>query len=202
MILPHGQPECIQVFYRINEPHADLYVLDEHNALWHQRLPYFDEPSLLLPLQRFFQSLVYRRGALLPLDNPLEPLAMETLYYQILPLGQSRARRIEPRSAPVTPVDKPFYDVQAIIEEAAPGQVSVTLYCNQREFSELEYGEQLFVVVAQQILQQRSEGPRYRFYITDLDLSGLPGDARRQSILFLRYKADLEKSLNSAMDVA
>ncbi|MDB5979810.1 MAG: CyaA protein [Pseudomonas sp.] len=202
LILPHGQPECLQVFYRISEPHADLYVLDEHNALWHQRLPYHDETSLLLPLQRFFQSLVYRRGALLPLDNPLEPSALETLYYQITPNGPGRARRIEPRAAPATPVDKPFYDVQAIIEEAAPGQVSVTLYCNHREFSELEYGEQLFTVVAQQILQQRSEPQRYRCYITDLDLSGLLGDARGQSILFLRYKADLEKKLNNAMDLA
>ncbi|MGV8919359.1 MAG: class I adenylate cyclase [Pseudomonas sp.] len=200
LILPHGQPECIQVFYRLNELHADLYVLDEHNALWHQRLPYHDEASLLLPLQRFFQSLVYRRGALLPMDNPLEPTVLETLYYQVLPSGQSRARRIEPRAAPVAPVNKPFYDVQAIIEEAAPGHVSVTLYCNHREFSELEYGEQLFSVVAKQILEQRNEAQRYRCYITDLDLSGLPGDARGQSILFLRYKADLEKALNSAMD--
>ncbi|WP_397450546.1 class I adenylate cyclase [Pseudomonas sp. NA-150] len=200
LILPHGQPECIQVFYRLSELHADIYVLDEHNALWHQRLPYHDETSLLLPLQRFFQSLVYRRGALLPLDNPLQPVALETLYYQVLPNGPSRARRIEARAAPATPVDKPFYDVQAIIEQAAPGQVSVTLYCNHREFSELEYGEQLFTVVAKQILEQRSEAQRYRCYITDLDLSGLLGDARGQSILFLRYKADLEKALNSAMD--
>lgn len=200
MILPHGQPECIQVFYRISESHADVYVLDEYNALWHQRLPYFDEPSLLMPLQRFFQSLVFRRGALLSLDNPLLPLALETLYYQLMPSGPGRARRIEPRLAPATPADKPFYEVQAIIEEATQGQVSVTLYCNQREFSELEYGKQLFAVVAEQILRQRSEGERYRCYITDLDLSGLLGDTRGQSILFLRYKADLERSLNSAMD--
>jgi adenylate cyclase class 1 len=202
LILPHGQPECIQVFYRINEPHADLYVLDEHNALWHQRVPYHDESSLLVPLQRFFQSLVYRRGALLPLDNPLEPSALETLYYQVLPNGAGRARRIEPRVTPASPLEKPFYDVQAIIEAAAPGQVSVTLYCNHQEFSELEYGEQLFAVVAQQILEQRSEIQRYRCYITDLDLSGLLGDVRGQSILFLRYKADLERALNNAMGQA
>ncbi|MDY7567083.1 class I adenylate cyclase [Pseudomonas sp. RTC3] len=202
LILPHGQPECIQVFYRINEPHADLYVLDEHNALWHKRLPYHDESSLLVPLQRFFQSLVYRRGALLPLDNPLKPSSLETLYYQVLPTGAGRARRVEPRVTPAIPLEKPFYDVQAIIDEAAPGQVNVTLYCNHREFSELEYGEQLFAVVAQQILEQRSETERYRCYITDLDLSGLLGDVCGQSILFLRYKADLERALNSAMDAA
>jgi adenylate cyclase class 1 len=198
LILPHGQPECIQVFYRVNEPDADLYVLDEHNALWHQRLPYHDEQSLLLPLQRFLQALVYRRGAMLPLENPREPISLETLYYKILPSGPGRARRIEPRPVP-TAADKPFYDVQAIVEEASPGQISVTLYCNDQEVSELEYGDQLFDVVAQQILEQRHEPQRYRCYITDLDLSGLLGDTHGQSILFLRYKADLEKSLNEAM---
>ncbi len=96
LILPFGQPECIQVFYRINEPDADLYVLDEHNSLWHQRVPYHDEHSLLMPLQRFFHSLVYRRGASLPLDNPFEPVLLETLYYQVLPSGAAVARRIAP----------------------------------------------------------------------------------------------------------
>ncbi|WP_372438997.1 hypothetical protein, partial [Pandoraea sputorum] len=87
LIMPYGQPECLQVFYRVIDRYADLYVLDEHNALWHQRLPWHDEQSLLMPLQRFFHSLIYRRGASLPLDNPHEPVSLEVLYYQILPSG-------------------------------------------------------------------------------------------------------------------
>ncbi|WP_296260824.1 MULTISPECIES: class I adenylate cyclase [unclassified Pseudomonas] len=202
LIIPYGQPECIQVFYRISEPHADLYVLDEHNALWHHHLPYHDESSLLMPMQRFLQSLMYRRGALLPLDNPLDPQALDTLYYRVTPDGAARARRIEQRLGPVMPTDKPFYDVQAIVEEASPGQVSVTLYCDGREFSELELGEQLYSVVARQLLDQRSEPRCYRCYITDLDLSGILADRRGQTILFLRYKAELEKALNEALDEA
>ena len=58
------------------------------------------------------------------------------------------------------------------------------------------------LVVARKILDQRSEPQRYRCYITDLDLSGILGDTRGQTILFLRYKAELEKSLNEAMDEA
>ncbi|WP_122667286.1 class I adenylate cyclase [Pseudomonas viridiflava] len=198
LILPHGQPECVQVFYRINETEADLYALDEHNALWHQRVPYHDELSLLQPLQRFFHALVYRRSAMLPVDNSSAPAFLETLYYQVLPSGAGRARRIEPRSAP-TAASKPFYDVQAIVEEASPGQVNVTLYCDNTEFSELEHGDQLFSVVARQILERRTEPEHYRCYITDLDLSGLLDDARGQTILYLRYKAQLEKSLNDAI---
>ncbi|VVO98953.1 class I adenylate cyclase [Pseudomonas fluorescens] len=199
LILPMGQPECIQVFYRIFEDQADLYVLDELNALWQQRLPYHDEHSLLVPLQRFLQSIQYRRDALLPMDAA-QPLSLDTLYYQLLPSGPGRARRVEARPAPQTPVNKPFYDVQAIIGKAAPDKVQVTLYCNQREFSELEHGDQLFSVVAQEIVEQRRETERYRCYITDLDLSGLLGDSQSSSNLYLRYKADLERSLNEALE--
>jgi adenylate cyclase class 1 len=200
LLLPMGLPDCVQVFYRINEGVAELYVLDEFNALWQQRLPFHDEQSLLVPLQRFLQSIIYRRDALLPLD-PQQPLcAVQILYYQLLPSGSGRARRAEPRPAPQTPANKPFYDVQAIIGKAAPGQVGITLYCNQREFSELEFGDQLFAVVAQQIVGQRREAERYRCYITDLDLSGLLGDVQSPSNLYLRYKADLELALNEALN--
>ncbi|MGE8190188.1 class I adenylate cyclase [Pseudomonas sp. NPDC086278] len=201
LILPMGQPECIQVFYRINDDQADLYVLDEFNALWQQRLPYHDEQSLLVPLQRFLQSIQYRRDASLPM-NAAQPLSLDTLYYQLLPSGPGRARRVEARSAPQTPVNKPFYDVQAIVGKAAPGKVQVTLYCNQREFSELEHGDQLFSVVAQEIVEQRRDAERYRCYITDLDLSGLIGDGQSSSNLYLRYKADLERALNEALEQA
>ncbi|CAI8884738.1 class I adenylate cyclase [Pseudomonas sp. IT-P294] len=199
LLLPMGQPECIQVFYRVYEQQADVYVLDEFNALWQQRLPYHDEQSLLVPLQRFLQSIQYRRDALLPM-NSTQPLSLDTLYYQLLPSGLGRARRVEARPVPQTPINKPFYDVQAIVGKAAPGQVQVTLYCNQREFSELEYGDQLFSVVAQEIVEQRREIERYRCYITDLDLSGLIGDGHGSSNLYLRYKADLERALNEALE--
>ncbi|MBI6601339.1 MULTISPECIES: class I adenylate cyclase [Pseudomonas] len=199
LLLPMGMAACVQVFYRVNEDFAELYVLDEFNSLWQQRLPFHDEQSLLVPLQRFLQSIIYRRDALSPLD-PQQPMsAVQTLYYQLLPSGSGRARGVEPRPAPLTPANKPFYDVQAIIGKAAPGQVSITLYCNQREFSELEFGDQLFTVVAQEIVGQRREPERYRCYITDLDLSGLLGDVQSPSNLYLRYKAELERSLNEAL---
>ncbi len=199
LLLPMGTADCVQVFYRVNEDFAELYVLDEFNALWQQRLPFHDEQSLLAPLQRFLQSIIYRRDALSPLDTQQPLGAVQTLYYQLLPTGSGRARGIEPRPAPHNPTNKPFYDVQAIIGKAAHGKVGITLYCNQREFSELEFGDQLFAVVAQEIVGQRRETERYRCYITDLDLSGLLGDVQSPSNLYLRYKAELELSLNEAL---
>ncbi|WP_068825127.1 class I adenylate cyclase [Pseudomonas sp. BMS12] len=202
LILPQGRPDCIQVFYRVNEDSAELSVLDEHNALWRQRLPFRDEQSLLTPLQRFLQSLLYRRNALLPLDSPLPPAALEVLYYEILPPGQQRARQLERRVPPQAPASHAFYDVQAIVEPADGGRVHITLYCNHREFSELEYGAELFSAVARHILAQRRGAERYPCYITDLDLSRILGEGHAQSIHYLRYKAELEGALNGALQKA
>ncbi|NVL22907.1 adenylate cyclase, partial [Pseudomonas syringae pv. actinidiae] len=133
--------------------------------------------------------------------DPSEPVSLETLYYQILPYGPGHARRVEHRLAP-TATDRSFYDVQAIIEETSPGQLNATLYCDNTEFSELEYGDQLYAAVARQILGKRLEPQRYRCYITDLDLSGLLDGKHGQSMLFLRHKAELETLLNEAMEQA
>ena len=198
LILPMGQPACIQVFYRIHEDQADLYVLDEFNALWQQRLPYHDEQSLLVPLQRFLQSIQFRREASLPMSGT-PPASLEIQYYKLLPSGPARARRVESRPAPETPLNQPFYDVQAIVGQSGAARMQVTLYCNQREFSELEHGDQLFSVVAREIIEQRREAERYRCYITDLDLSGLAGDDQSSSNVYLGYKADLERALNEAL---
>jgi len=204
LILPEGRPACIQVFYRHNETsgEAELTVLDEHNALWRQRMPFRDEQSLLTPLQRFLQSLLYRRNALLPLDNSPSVAALEILYYQVLPSPPLRAQRLERRPAPQAAVSHPFYDVQAIVEPADGQRVHVTLYCNHREFSELEYAGDLFAAVAQHILAQRSGGERYPCYITDLDLSAVLGEGQAQTVHYLRYKARLEQALNIALQKA
>lgn len=202
LILPLGRPDCIQVFYRLDGQQAELSVLDEHNALWRQRLPFRDEHSLLIPLQRFLQSVLYRRNALLPLDAPQPPAALEVFYYEILPALPHKARHLERRAPPQAPVSHPFYDVQAIVEPAEQGRVHVTLYCNHREFSELEYAADLFAAVARHILAQRRASERYPCYITDLDLSGILGDGQAQTIHYLRYKSELETALNNALQNA
>lgn len=202
LILPLGRPGCIQVFYRQDGETAELTVLDEHNAVWRQRLPFRDPQSLLTPLQRFLQSVLYRRNALLPLDQPAPQSGLEVLYYEVLPSPPLRAQQVERRVAPQSPVSHPFYDVQAIVEPLDANRVHITLYCNHREFSELEYGGELFAAVARHILAQRSTAERYPCYITDLDLSRVLGEGHAQTVHYLRYKAELERELNRALGLA
>lgn len=174
-------------------------MLDEYNALWQQRLPLHDEAHLLLPLQRFLRSVVMRRDARLPMDT-LRPASLDIHYAQLLPSGPGKARSSEPRPVPFEGNDQPYYEVQAIIQAGVAGAAHVTLYCDQQEFSELEHGEQLYAVVASQIIGQRRGDRHYRCYITDLDLSELLDDQLGSTQLYLRYKRELEQALNEGLE--
>ena len=200
LLLPHAQPECIQVFYRPRGAMVDLYVLDEHNALWQQRAPLHDD-SLLIHLQRFFEATLRRRGALVAPGTLRNTAGHDILFYRIEAQPTARAARLQPSPAPSTPPGKTFYEVRAIIgRNNQTNLVQVTLYCNGLEFSQREHGDQLFARVAQEILCQRREGQRYPCYITDVDLSGLLGKEIASTNLHLRYKSELERSLNRAME--
>lgn len=197
LILGNARAHCLQVFYRIHGSLAEVTVLDEFNALWRQQQPFRDEQSLLTPLLRFLQSVSYRRTTQLPFEES-RLAAMDILFYRLsAPAGGML--ELERRPAPQEDASDPFYDIQAIVEPSERGRSLVTLYCNHQEFSSLEYGAELFAAVAHYILAQRRGGERYPCYLTDLDLSGLHGTGRAQTVQHLRYKADLEDALNQAL---
>ncbi|WP_339488912.1 class I adenylate cyclase [Pseudomonas sp. EL_65y_Pfl2_R95] len=200
LILPAAVADCIQVFYRIvgNGTEAELSVLDERNALWRQRTPFTDEHCLLNPMQRFMQSLLYRRNAQLAMATQLHTLR----YYQLLPDAPGSAKSLIACEAPQSPINHPFYDVQAIITPAGGKRVHVTLYCNHQEFSQLQYAGDLYAAVAQHILAHRRDGERYPCYITDVDLSAIVAEDKVQTLHYLRYKTTLEAALNMALQNA
>ncbi|WP_426150711.1 class I adenylate cyclase [Pseudomonas sp. DC3000-4b1] len=195
LILPYGHPDCVQVFYSRQGNEATLYVLDEYNGLWRYKLPYHNEASLLSPLHRFLQSVAYRREARLAMDGP--PM-LGPLYYRVNSQpGQPRS--VERRTPPQGDQDVHSLAVQAILKKRTEGPPQVTLFCNEREFSDLEYGDRLYTEVARAIVGQRRDSTGYRCYITDLDLSGLGGEQNLASSVYLRYKATLEEALNAAL---
>ncbi|MBB3102960.1 class I adenylate cyclase [Azomonas macrocytogenes] len=199
-ILGHGRAGHLQVFYRIEGKQAQISVLDEYNTLWRQRLPFRDEHSLLTPLWRFLQSLLFRRAAQLPLDMDNSADELDLVCYEVVRNGSEHTVRLERRDPPALGLDDGFYDVQAIVEPGEDSQDQVTLYCNQSEFSQLEYGDKLYAAVAQHILARRRQAERYPCYLTDLDISALQNEYRVQTVQYLHYKSRLEDSLNAALE--
>ena len=97
---------------------------------------------------------------------------------------------------------KDHHNVQAIAQTATFGDVFYTVYCDNQEFSQLEYGDALFAAIAGYIASLRRSKEQYPCYITDLDLSQLDlQGAQLQTVQFLQHKEKLEKAINQALKI-
>jgi adenylate cyclase class 1 len=80
-----------------------------------------------------------------------------------------------------------------------------TIFCDEQEFSALNYGENLFSAVADYIVRRRQRGERYPCYITELDLSLCQNILAQQTGVqlghYLQIKAELENKLNAALNL-
>jgi adenylate cyclase class 1 len=87
-----------------------------------------------------------------------------------------------------------------IAGETTTTGIHYTIYCNEVEFSSLDYGNQLFLEVYQHILQNRISKQDYPIYISDIDmpLSAFHIDRleQLQTIHYLSYKQKIEAKLN------
>ncbi|MFC3608162.1 class I adenylate cyclase [Stutzerimonas tarimensis] len=191
LILTQGKPGRLQLFYRVEDEEAELTVLDERNTLWRQRQAFRDVQTLLTPLWRFLQAVLFRRAAHLPLQRGAE---LEISLHELVASGSGGALRLESRQPPRSGPEDAFYEVQAIIEPGDGDRSQVTLYCNGREFSSLEYGDALYSEVARDILGRRRHAERYPCYLTDLSAGEAP-----HTVQSLRHKVRLEVALNQAL---
>lgn len=195
-ILPVGRVDAIQVFYRVQGAQAHIYVLDERNGFWQHTQDFIDQQTLLMPLQRFLNSLLYRQATTESFVEQQPYMAtLAVNYHRIYPDGQDSPQRIERCRLVDNEREHTFHAVQAIYEEEG----HLSLFCNHQEFSELEYGARLYQYVARYILGMRRTTERYPCYITDIDLSKVQASNSVQSMHFLQRKTVLEKRLNEAL---
>ncbi|MFC3152555.1 class I adenylate cyclase [Litoribrevibacter euphylliae] len=197
------QKDHIQVFYEL-EPaitRAKIYIVDECGSLLFYTTPFNNPESLLNPLMRFLRSVLFRQQTQLTL-NESQLLSRNIHFWEIIRTQQQSFQLRPVDIAPSNRMDD-FFNVQAIGDGSTEARLKFTLYCNQEEFSELEYGDQLYTEVAKYILSIRKNKERYPCYLTDLELAKSdstpfpPGSL--QTIHYLRQKSRLEKRLNHAL---
>ncbi len=199
-IFSTGRTESIQVFLQMLDGlQAEVHLFDERGSLYRYRAPCTSLTGALLPLDRFLRSVRYRLSA----DTLHSNLCEEILYYELRAGQVSGEWSLRTLAVPPDSENAEHHAVQVIVEAGEGGRPSYSVFCNHQEFSSLEYGDQLFQIVASHILSQRSSGERYPCYITDLDLGNLPVNdqqASHQTIHYLRYKHHLERLLQEALD--
>lgn len=195
-----GAPGRVQVFYLRQDNSTDIYVQDENGSLFYTNKQHADEETLLNPVRLFLQNIQYRRAAL----NRQDMLAQQKIAYYEIKAGSRGEFSTERKPALETVEAKAWHQVQAIAQAGTFGGVNYTVYCDDREFSQLEYGEALFAAVAGHIASLRRHKENYPIYITDLDLSqlALAGTANLQTVQYLQHKEKLETAINQALKPA
>lgn len=197
------QADSIQVFYqRRNQQHAQVFVADEHGSIYSFDSPFHDEVTMLAPLDQFIKATRYRQSteqALLQIQ--LDSDVMETLNIEYYELHQRHGEwQASRRELHVDSGNPNAFHLQAIAERSEDGQLRFTLYSDDAEFSELEYGLDLYQEAARYVLSRRGSRQRYPCYITDLDLSRCADQQQpSQTVSYLTYKQQLESALNQAL---
>ncbi|AKH21066.1 class I adenylate cyclase [Sedimenticola thiotaurini] len=198
-ILRHNRAGTIQIFYRIEQGQTELYILDEHGALFHQQMPEADEHYLLVQQQRFFRGMLLQRSLSLPGDQPAQRYLLDAPEFYQLQRHHNGEHLAEPRTPPRHRLPDSYMELRLVSEGLDLNQAPHLLICGEREFSSLEYGDTLYSTVAQHLLEQRIGHKAYPIYLTSLELSGIGSEEDATTIQFLKFKKRLEERLNQAL---
>ncbi|NKB38667.1 MAG: hypothetical protein GKR93_16155 [Gammaproteobacteria bacterium] len=191
----------IQMFFLIQNTTVTIYIIDECGALFIQNMPYHDSQSLINHFTLFFKSTITRRH-ILSLENEKTIDNFPIEFYQ---MKKTEAHNYQITNIEIKPGsgNKNFFNIQVMGNLIEDNKSSLTIYCEDQEFSSLQYGNELFKAVASHVLKGRASGQTYPIYITDIDLSRSilydPEVDSLQTIHFLKYKKRIEDKLNEAL---
>lgn len=196
-----NQPSVIQMFFYVENKKANIFIIDERGSLFNQTMLFYNSQALINHFNIFFSSISKRREILLNGDSlPADKISVE--FYL---LSKNRKKQYLTTLIEVTPEpdSRSFFNIQVVGDMNEHKQTMLTIYCQDNEFSSLEYGDDIFTATAKHVLKQRSHGETYPIYITDIDLSRNmfveSSVEDLQTIHFLKYKSRIESSLNKAL---
>lgn len=189
LIYSFNNPKTIQLFYLDCKPAVTVYIIDERGALFCQQHTQSNPNQLITQYSIFFESIVNR--------NFFDPL-VNIEYYEIQTnsTGAISCRPIRLK----TPVAGKTTNLR-ITGITTENKLSYAIYCDEKEFSSLDHGNQVFQAVYHHIVRSRASKADYLVHITDIDLPlsvlGVDRHDQLQTIHFLNVKQKIENSLNT-----
>lgn len=181
----HNRAAKVQLFLWPRHGGVEVFVLDERGALYRRDYP--GAPP---------QAVLHRYATLLQALDQRYPGSGEAEYAWI----EHAAEGWRLRAAEVTLPPEPAIQVRVYAEEVPGGPPRYTLVCNDREFSSLHLGDQVFAEAARYIRGLRHSGEEYPSYVSDIDVPvsvlGLPHPAWMHTACLLAYKRRVEQRLN------
>lgn len=188
LIYSLNRPQVIQLFYYEGKADTSVFIVDEKGAL-HIQQHNKENPNYLLKQYSIFLESILNR-------NLFETL-LTIEYYEI---KKSAAGIFSYNQVQLkTTISNKELSLR-ITGEDTPKGIIYTIYCNEKEFSSLDHGNQVFYAAYQHILQFRNGKINYPIHITDIDLPlsafRIDSPEQLQTIHFLNYKQKIEDKFN------
>ncbi|PVV21816.1 MAG: hypothetical protein B6D79_13580, partial [gamma proteobacterium symbiont of Ctena orbiculata] len=152
-----------------------------------------DSPRFLMRQQRrFLNSLQQLRN--LVLDSPSD-LLLEPEFYQLSADNEGQYYA-EHRRVPLLDNDD-YLELTMIGDSGLTRREPVSLICGDKEFTRLEYGDELYAAIVQYIHGIRDSDEGYPIYLTSIRLSGMEPIQTLSTVDLLNMKKHVERRLNS-----
>jgi adenylate cyclase class 1 len=186
-----NRPGVIQLFFHRLPEQIQIYLLDEQGALFRQTLA-ADSPRYLMIQQRRFLNSLQQLRNLLPgkVIDPLDEPEFYELRHEYLTGWYAEAR-----SVPMLRPDD-YMELSLIIDRFEADAQPLALICGDREFSWLEYGQDIYAATASYLYTHRAGNKDYPIYLTSLSCSGLPIQQSPATVILLELKKRIEQRLN------
>ena len=200
----YNTPDTIQVFYEIHGNQAEVIIFDELGSLFTYTTGFSSDQHFIAHTYRFLRAVMERQELgkmeLIEADLSRDEVEFFEIFTDfrkntLIANKQDIFHHIERES---------FVEIMAILDQTTAGATTYRIFCDDKEFSQLEYGSQLYHAVAKHIQQMRgSSGSKYPIYLTDIDLSGMQiannSASELQVSQFLHYKHEIESNINNEL---
>ncbi len=195
----YNKPGVIQLFYLDKDKQADIYVLDEYGSLYTQKIDYHDIPTMLGHYQHFFDAAIKHHTMRVSTEQD----GSAQIKCEFFPIKKTvnDGFYVDLKNKPQISTKHNYFDIQVIGDVEDMKNTGFYFYCNGKEFSNLEFGNNVLREAVAYILSKRKQGERYPIYITDIDNnSALSNNYQRiQTVQLLNQKKAIEEKLNKTL---
>ncbi len=194
VLYKYNRPDVIQLFFSIEKKSAEIYILDEQGALFHQKIA-VDSPRFLMRQQRrFLNSLQQLRNLVLDTQSDL---LLEPEFFQLI-RNNDGEYAVERRRVPLAD-DDDYLELTMVSDCSLTRKEPESLICGDREFSRLEYGEDLYAATEEYIRSIRDSDETYPIYLTSMRLVGITTVQSLSTVDLLNIKKHVEGRLNAEL---
>jgi len=187
-----NREQIVQVFYYQENTCVSVFIIDEKGALFTHQHKQSNCNQVLNNYSMFLESIL------------IHPFYRNDVQVKFFEIQKKAGGAVSCLPAQYTSL--PTYmelSVRIIIEQSsthAPPVTTYYIYCNDIEFSSVNYGGDLFLEVSRYIMDCRQNKDDYPVHISDLEVPcsylGVENNDQLQTVHYLNYKKKIEAKLN------